>query len=226
MTKRGLKPATIHQTHRTLRAALNEAVRRGQIVKNPALTAKAPRLVEEEIEPFTVEEAKRVLVAASHGRNGVRFALAPALGLRQGEALGLQWPDVDEKNDTLTIRRALQRHTWRHGCGGICERKRGADCPDRSAGGLVEVPPKSRAGRRVVGVPPQLMKRCWSTRKRSKPSEIGQATCGESGGWVFAQPSGKPTDPCADYAEWRALLNEAKVRAARLHDARHTAATM
>jgi integrase len=54
-------------------------------------------------------------------------------------------------------------------------------------------------------------------------------TAGElwhDGGWVFAQPNGKPTDPRADYEDWRTLLRDAGVRPARLHDARHTAATM
>jgi hypothetical protein len=45
------------------------------------------------------------------------------------------------------------------------------------------------------------------------------------GQWVFAQPTGKPTDPRADYSEWKAVLKAAGVREARLHDARHTAAT-
>jgi hypothetical protein len=56
------------------------------------MTAKAPRVEEEEIEPLTVEEAKRLLLAASHRRNGTRWAVALALGLRQGETLGLRWP--------------------------------------------------------------------------------------------------------------------------------------
>jgi integrase len=43
---------------------------------------------------------------------------------------------------------------------------------------------------------------------------------------VFPQPTGRPTDPRADYEDWRILLREAGVRPARLHDARHTAATM
>ncbi len=42
---------------------------------------------------------------------------------------------------------------------------------------------------------------------------------------MFAQPTGKPTDPRADYGEWKAVLKAAGVREARLHDARHTAAT-
>lgn len=45
-------------------------------------------------------------------------------------------------------------------------------------------------------------------------------------GWMFAQPNGKCVDPRADYGEWQELLAAVKVRLSRLHDARHTAATM
>ncbi|MCE7009281.1 tyrosine-type recombinase/integrase [Kibdelosporangium philippinense] len=48
----------------------------------------------------------------------------------------------------------------------------------------------------------------------------------QDNGWVFTQPTGKPIDPRADYQEWRDLLTVAEVRAARLHDARHTTTTM
>ncbi|AIJ26597.1 integrase [Amycolatopsis methanolica 239] len=42
---------------------------------------------------------------------------------------------------------------------------------------------------------------------------------------MFAQPTGRPADPRADYGEWKDVLKAAGVREARLHDARHTAAT-
>lgn len=48
----------------------------------------------------------------------------------------------------------------------------------------------------------------------------------EGGGWMFAQPNGKPIDPRRDMDEWKTLLDDAGVREARLHDARHTAATV
>lgn len=226
MRAKKLKAGTVHHTHRTLRAALNEAVRRGQIIKNPVLVARPPRLEEDEVEPFTVEEAQRILAIAAARRNGVRYAVALAIGLRQGEALGLQWPDVNEKAGTLTIRRALQRHTWRHGCDGDCGKKRGADCPGKFGGGLAIVDTKSRAGRRVIGVPRPLMRALTAHREAQKleKERAGNLWCDE--GWVFAQPTGKPVDPRADYEEWRELLKAAKVRPARLHDARHTAATM
>lgn len=44
--------------------------------------------------------------------------------------------------------------------------------------------------------------------------------------WVFTEVTGIPVNPTTDYHRWRALLKRAGVRQARLHDARHTAATM
>lgn len=45
-------------------------------------------------------------------------------------------------------------------------------------------------------------------------------------GWVFASVTGEAINPNTDYVEWRALLKAAGVRRVRLHDARHTAATV
>jgi integrase len=44
-------------------------------------------------------------------------------------------------------------------------------------------------------------------------------------GWIFAIPVEKPIDPRKDWEEWKRILVMAGVRHARLHDARHTAAT-
>lgn len=46
------------------------------------------------------------------------------------------------------------------------------------------------------------------------------------GGWVFASPTGEPINPNSDYHAWKALLKATGVRDGRLHDARHTAATV
>lgn len=166
------------------------------------------------------------VVPAGGRRNGVRFALALTLGLCQGEALGLQWRALDTEAGTITIRRAIQRHTWRHGCEIACGRKRGADCPARHSGGLVIVDTKSRAGRRTIGLPAPLVTLLKIHRRVQEQERANAADLWEEGGWIFAQPTSRPVDPRADYEEWRDLLTDAKVRAARLHDARHTAATM
>jgi integrase len=46
------------------------------------------------------------------------------------------------------------------------------------------------------------------------------------GDFVWCQANGRPIGAHADWDDWKALLQAAKVRDARLHDARHTAATL
>lgn len=43
---------------------------------------------------------------------------------------------------------------------------------------------------------------------------------------MFATPTGGPVNPRTDYTEWKRLLKAASLRDGRLHDARHTAATV
>src|SRR5690242_5007339 len=95
MQRDGLAAGTAHHVHRTLRNALNEAVRRGHLGRNPVLLAKAPKLTDEEVEPYGLDEIQCLLKAVTERRNGARWVAALALGLRQGEALGLKWSDLD-----------------------------------------------------------------------------------------------------------------------------------
>jgi integrase len=70
----GSAAGTAHQAHRTIRTALGEAVRRGYLLANPATLAKAPRLTEQEVEPYSIEEVQCILAAARERRNGARWA--------------------------------------------------------------------------------------------------------------------------------------------------------
>ncbi len=225
MQANGSRPATAHQAHRTFRTALNEAVRRGHLAQNPVLLAKAPRVSEEEIEPYTVEEVQRLLRAAARRRNSARWAVALALGLRQGEALGLKWSDVDLDNGVLLVRRSRRRPRYAHGCGDTCGRKAGY-CPQRQRTNPETADTKSRAGRRAVGLPAELVDllRTHQAKQQAERAAAGADWADE--GWLFATPTGRGTSPRTDYDDWKELLDDAKVRDGRLHDARHTAATV
>ncbi|GAA0439436.1 site-specific integrase [Actinoplanes capillaceus] len=227
MQANGSKPATAHQALRTLRTALNEAMRRGHLGRNPATLAKPPRLDEEEVEPYSVEETQRLLMAAAElPHNGTRWAIALALGLRQGEALGLQWADVDLTAGTLFVRRSRLRPRWRHGCTDPCGRKYGGYCPDRIPVRADAAETKSRAGRRRIGLPDQLVSLLQQHKRDQEAARQKAAQLWTEGGWVFATPTGGPLNPRTDYDEWKRLLGTAGLRDGRLHDARHTAATV
>ena len=69
MIRNGSSPGTAHQAHRTFRTALGEAERRGRITRQPATPAKAPRVSETEVEPYSVDQVRRLLTAAEEREN-------------------------------------------------------------------------------------------------------------------------------------------------------------
>ena len=92
-----------------LRTALNTAIRWRLVAVNVATLIDAPRTPTREIQPLTPDQAKALLVASrEHPLDGF-LTVALACGLRLGEALGLQWTDVDLDAGTLRVRRAVQR---------------------------------------------------------------------------------------------------------------------
>lgn len=225
MQDTGLSAGTAHHVHRTARNALNEAVRRGHLTRNPAILAKAPALSEEEVEPYEVPEVQRLLAAAAQRRNSARWAVALALGLRQGEALGLKWDDVDLAKGTFRIRRSRIRPKYEHGCGGDCGRPAGS-CPKRRNIRPVTGDVKSKAGRRTVGLPAPLVALLRKHRAEQDAERARARQLWHDEGWVFATRTGGPLNHNTDYHEWKRLLKTAGLREARLHDARHTAATV
>ncbi|MYV88866.1 site-specific integrase [Streptomyces sp. SID1034] len=229
MKANGSKPATAHQAHRTARTALGEAVRRGHAAKNAAALAKPPRVeeAEEEIEPYSVEEVQSLLIEVNKRRNSARWMLALALGLRQGETLGLRWADVDLDHEYLKLRRNRLRPKYAHGCkeADPCGRKAGY-CPMREQVRRETKNTKSRAGRRAVPLPGPLVRMLRAHREaqaRERKAAGDQWTESE---YVFTKPLGGPLSPNTDYHDWKKLIGDAGVRDARLHDARHTAATV
>ncbi|MFD3837038.1 tyrosine-type recombinase/integrase [Streptomyces sp. NPDC058642] len=226
MQANGSKPATAHQVHRTFRTALNEAVRRGHLGKNPVLLAKAPKTGEYEVEPYTVQEVQRLLKAAAQHRNSARWAVALALGLRQGEVLALKWEDIDLDSGFLVVRRSRHRPQWAHGCTELCGRKAAGYCPQRRRTNPEISTTKSRAGRRAVGLPEQLVELLRAHREAQDAEREAAGERWIEGGWVFANEQGLSPSHRTDWSEWKALLADAKIRDGRLHDARHTAATV
>ena len=218
---------SISHVRRTLNAALSDAVKRGYLVRNPVSLARAPKHPRTLIEPYSVEEIRLLFAVTAGIRNGARWTLGAVLGLRQGEALGLWWDDLDVEAGTLTVARQLQRRLWEHGCSEAapCGRKRGTDCPLSHGGGLVTCEPKSEASRRTLALPPSVLTDLLAHRKAQAVERLASSYWGDSK-WMFPNELGHPTDQSRDYAQWRGLCVQAGIPVRRLHDLRHTSATM
>jgi hypothetical protein len=83
------------------------------------------------------------------------------------------------------------------------------------------------AGRKSMSIEPDELYELIIRHEEAQRAERDYAGSEwHEGGWMFTQPNGRPIDPRQDWGEWKSILVEAEVRDARLHDARHTAATV
>jgi integrase len=100
-------------------------------------------------------------------------------------------------------------------------------CPQRQKGGLAD--PKSKKSKRDLPLAPIFVQLLIEHRKAQREERIAAGPDWEDpfgDRLVFCQSTGRPFNPRSDWAAWKRLLTEAGVRDARLHDARHSAATL
>jgi integrase len=206
LADKGLSPASILRAHRVLSRALKVASQRGKVARNVATLVDPPVVKRPETAmPLSAQEVRRVIAAAQAHRNAARWTVAMAVGLRQSEALALRWADVDLDQGTLTVRRGVHR-------------VRGQ--------GLVYEEPKADRSRRTLALPGPLVEALRAHRAAQLEERLAAGAEWVDLDLVFAQPNGKAMERKSDWRAWKVLLQEAGVRDVRLHDGRHTAATL
>lgn len=201
----GLASRTVQYIHVTLHKALKDAVSDGLIPRNVAEAIKAPRPKKKEINPLNPEQARAFLEAARGVRFEALYVLAVHCGLREGELLGLDWDDIDFEADTLSVRRTLS---------------------ETRTGHIFEAPKngKGRSIKLTQGAADALR----SHRKQQNEERLRVGSNWEDHGLVF--PSQKGTTMNAKNLTARSfkpiLKRTGLPRSVRLHDLRHTCATV
>ena len=132
----GLSDRMVKSCHVTCRVALDQAVAQGLILKNPALSCKAPITRPKEMQVLTGEEIQRLLIQAKEDGYFELLLLELSTGLRRGEILALRWDDLDFRTGVLRVERQVQR----------------------IRGKLVVSQPKTRASSRSILLPTPVLK--------------------------------------------------------------------
>ncbi len=194
-----------------LRRALRYAVRQDVLVRDVTDACTPPRLAKTERRTLTPAQVHAVLTEATAHRLHAMWALAVTTGLRRGELLGLRWEDIDLDARTVTAKRILQRV---RGAGGKGHKT-----------GLQFGPPKTPMSRRTVVMPSATAEhlRRWQREQAQEASAVGSAY---DASLVFPTGFGKPTDPRSLKSQFDRLLTRAQVPSCRLHDLRHTFASL
>ena len=203
-TPRPLTPRTVQHFHATLRVALAQAEKWGMVPRNVATLVDAPRVPHKEMRLFNPEQARQFLSSIRENRLEALYSVAMALGLRQGEALGLRWSDVDLDKGRLTVANSLQRID----------------------GKLQLVETKRDRSRRTVTLPKICLSALWRHRGRQEEERRAASDQWQQTGFVFTSTVGTPLDGPAVTHRFQKALKSAKLPHMRFHDLRHTCATL
>jgi integrase len=98
-----LSPTTVRTVHRVLNKAFGDAVRDDLLPANPAQRATPPTRRRYEAQVWTAEQAMTFLGAVRSDRLYAAWLVALSCGLRRGELAGLRWRDLDLDRGTLSV---------------------------------------------------------------------------------------------------------------------------
>ena len=199
-----LSPRTVQYLHAVLRRALGQAVKWGLVARNVATLVNPPSVRRPAVRPFNPDEARRLLGAIEGDRLAALYSVALALGLRQGEALGLRWDDVDLEAATLIVRKAMQR----------------------IHGKLELVDPKTTKSRRAIALPDVAVAALRAHRVRQLEERLLAGSRWQDSSLVFATKIGTPLDGRNVTRHFQKLLDDAGLPRQRFHDLRHTCASL
>lgn len=188
-----------------LRNALGKAVRWGIVNRNVATLVDPPRVAHKEVHVLTPSETLKLIEAANGEPVESLIVVAVSTGVRLGEALALQWSDIDVARRQLRVNKSLQRLSGR---------------------GQVLAETKSRRGRRTIFLPVRAAEALRKERIRQADIRRAAGKSWNQSDFVFTSSTGQPLDQRNVLRMFRRVLRKAHLPQMRFHDLRHSCASL
>ena len=207
MVKKGFSSRTVQLVHTVLHRCLVHAVKLGVISRNPDDATTPPKPKPKEMNFYDENQAQKMLITAKvmNDRFYALYHLAVSTGMRQGELLGLKWPDLDWDYGLLQVQRQLTK---------------------KSGGGFEFSAPKTKAGIRRIDLGDNSLS-ILRDHLQLQYQEIAQAgEAWQDNDLIFPSTIGTPNDRDNLRKRFKAVLEEAGLPEIRFHDLRHTAAAL
>ena len=203
--KGALNRTTVSHHHTCIHCALRMALKWGLIHHNPADAVTAPRPQRSEMQTMNEDDLHNFLEAAKKTPYYVLFYLALFTGMRRSELLALRWCDMDLLLCQIYVNRTL--HHLR-------------------SGEIVLRAPKTTKGRRMISLSPSaaMLLQEYKDGQSSQCNMLGRSLKDED--LVFSDTNGNPLLPDTVSHAWVKLMKRVGLDRIRLHDARHTHASL
>jgi integrase len=204
--RKALSAKTIRYIHATLHKVLADAVDAGLLGRNVAAGAKPPRPGRRAtggVNAWDPQELTAFLAHVSATRLGPMWRLSAMTGMRRGEILGLRWCDLDLDNARLSVRQALVAVGYE----------------------VIHSTPKSHSAR-VIDLDAETVRQLRAHRQCQDAERAEWGTDYRDQDLVVAKENGEAIHPHTFSQSFERLVEKAGLRKIRLHDLRHTHATL
>ena len=202
----GLAPKTVRIIHGIIRKALADAHRKGTVDRNVADLADPPKVRaggSKQMSVWSAEELRAFLADIEDTEWYAPIYVAANTGMRRGEVLGLYWRNIDLDARRLVVDQQLLSVGYEAGIADV----------------------KTTNSRRTVDLDARTVSvlRVWRRRQLEQQLSTGQRGDGD---FVFTRPGGEPIHPDFFSQSWERLVRDSGLRRIRLHDLRHTHASI
>ena len=176
-----------------------------RISRNPADAVTPPRPQHTEMHTMSEDDLHAFLVAAKSTPYYTLFYTTLFTGMRRSELLALRWDDVDLLLCQISVTQSL--HRLHHGS-------------------FVFRPTKTAKGRRTIALSPSLALVLKEYKEKQKLERIMIGITLKENDLVFGTLEGNPLLPDTVSHAWIKIVKRAGLNHFRLHDARHTHASL
>jgi integrase len=204
----GMSPRMVHRCHLVLSQTLARAVRLGILSRNVCESLDKPTIAQPKPAVWTPAETAAFLDEAKRDALAPLWFLLALEGMRRGEALGLRWADVNWERGTVHISQTV--------------------APDKTNNGapVIQARTKTRAGARSVKLTAETIAILNEHRDRQRFQRQAAGEQWRDHDLIVCTASGTPINPNNVTRSYNRLVILSGVPRIRVHDLRHTAATM
>jgi integrase len=174
-----LSPSTVRHMHIVINQALDQALKEGKIIRNPAKATKPPKIEKKEARYLTPEQLAGFLESISDDRWYSAFIVDLNSGMRLGELCALKWSNVDLQKGTVTVKEAVSRI-------------------NKNGKWIFHFhPPKSKKGLRTIPLPSGAVEELKRLKKRQNEEKLRLQITGlyQDNGFIFTWEDGRMVDP-------------------------------
>ena len=205
-----LKPLsgkTILHYHRFISSVLSAAVEWQIISSNPCQRVKPPKVEKKEAVYLDEVEAARLINCLDNEPLPFKTMIMLFLfsGMRRGELCGLEWSDIDFKNNLINIS------------------KSSLYLPEK---GIFEDTTKNKTSERVIRVPQEMTELLKEYRKEQNKRRLMYGDMWKGSNKIFTGEDGRPIHPDTVSGQFNKFIKRYDLPPVHIHSLRHTNATL